>query len=185
MAALMFYILGTVSVLSALLAVTRRDAVTSAFWLIFCFVNVAGLFALLSAHLLAVLQILLYAGAIMVFFLFVIMFLGQAQPQRPGFLRPAVLGGGATVVATMLLLLRQVGDAGLGGFPELPEGYGGIEGVSDLLLRSHIFSFELTGLLLTVAVIGAVLLARRQAPGPRGTRVAQLDEPGEGVGADA
>ena len=60
----------------------------------------------------------------------------------------------------------------------MPEGYGGIEAVSDLLLTRYLFGFEMTGLLLTVAVIGAVLLARRNAPGPRGARPTP-------IGADA
>ena len=87
MEALFFYLLGGLSVLGAVAFVTRREAVPAAFWLVFCFLNVAALFALLSAHLLAALQILLYAGAIMVFFLFVIMLLGRRRAcrgPRPG-----------------------------------------------------------------------------------------------------
>ena len=79
MEGLFFYLFATLAVISALAMITRKDPVTSAFWLIFCFLNLAALFALLEAHLMAVLQVLIYAGAIMVFFLFVTMFLGKVQ----------------------------------------------------------------------------------------------------------
>ena len=84
MEGLFFYLFGTLAVISALATITRRDPVTSAFWLIFCFLNVAALFATLQAHLMAALQILIYAGAIMVFFLFVTMFLGRPSVAPRG-----------------------------------------------------------------------------------------------------
>lgn len=177
MAGLFFYLFGTVAVISALLMVTRRDPVTSAFWLIFCFLNVAALFATLQAHLIAVLQILIYAGAIMVFFLFVTMFLGKSKrsADRPG--RFTFVVAAATIGALALSLIRLLsGDPK--DFPAVGDGHGGIESVSELLLERYLFSFELTGLLLTVAVIGAVLLARREAPGSRGARVAKTSAAG-------
>jgi len=174
MEALFFYLFGTVAVLAALLTVTRREPVTSAFWLIGCFLSVACLFALLSAHFMAILQILLYAGAIMVFFLFVIMFLGKDRPVESTS-RHWFLIGMATVLAAGILMTRLVrGERGEAReFPELSGTFGGVEGVSELLLTEYIFGFELTGLLLTVAVIGAVHLARREAPGTRGSRSPQ------------
>jgi NADH:ubiquinone oxidoreductase subunit 6 (subunit J) len=95
------------------------------------------------------------------------MFLGKtkrsaARPNR-GLLGIALV----TVVAIGVFLFRLVDGAG-GKFPEVAADYGTIERVSELLLGNYIFPFELTGLLLTVAVIGAVLLARREAPGSRG-----------------
>ena len=164
-----FYFFATLAVLSALLTITRKDAVTSAFWLIFCFLSVAALFAMLSAHFMAVLQVLLYAGAIMVFFLFVTMFLGQerARVERSG--RAAMAIGLATLLGAAWGMSRVVrGEAS--DFPEVSETFGGIEWVSETLLTKYLLAFELTGLLLTAAVIGAVYLARREAPGARGTR---------------
>jgi NADH-quinone oxidoreductase subunit J len=168
MQGLFFYLFGTVAVLSALLTITRRDPVTSAFWLIFCFLNVAALFATLNAHFVAVLQILIYAGAIMVFFLFVTMFLGKAQraSERPS---PLVFGVGVITVAAIAGGLMRLVRGGQHSFVEVGEAYGSIEAVSRLLLEKYIFTFELTGLLLTVAVIGAVMLARREAAGARAT----------------
>lgn len=189
MEALFFYLFATVAVLAALLTVTRRDAVTAAFWLIFCFLCVAALFALLSAHFMAILQILLYAGAIMVFFLFVIMFLGKKEPKEGGGNRVVLLGGFATVVGLGVAMTRLLG-AESAAFETAPASYGAIEPVSELLLSRYLFAFEMTGLLLTVAVIGAVHLARREAHGSRGAKaradakLTRLNARGEG-GVDA
>jgi len=178
MEALFFYFFGTLAVLAALLTITRRDAVTSAFWLIFCFLSVAALFALLNAHFMAILQILLYAGAIMVFFLFVIMFLGERRRTVAPSNRPLQLAGFGALLFTGLLMTRFVRTEDAT-FAALPGSFGKIEPVSELLLTRYIFSFEMTGLLLTVAVIGAVHLARREAAGPRDTRTQRNAEKGE------
>jgi NADH-quinone oxidoreductase subunit J len=164
MEGLFFYVFATLATGSALLFVTRRSAIPAAFWLIFCFLNIAALFALLSAHLIAVLQILLYAGAIMVFFLFVVMLLGQsARVHRPAG-RPLAMVGAATIAAAALLTIRLLRRAPASALPALPEGFGGVTQVSDVLLTQYVFAFEATGLLLLVAVLGAVVLARRERP---------------------
>lgn len=169
MQGLFFYLFGTVALLSALLTITRRDPVTSAFWLIFCFLNVAALFASMGAHLIAALQVLIYAGAIMVFFLFVTMFLGKAQRavERPS---PVLFLIGLLTIGGVAGGLANFVRSGRHDFGEVGSAYGSIEAVSRLLLSQYLFTFELTGLLLTVAVIGAVLLARREARGSRGTK---------------
>lgn len=178
-----FYIFGTLSVIGALAMITRRDPVTSAFWLILCFLNVAALFAVLQAHLMAALQVLIYAGAIMVFFLFVTMFLGKTRRRAAGPNR-YLMGLGILSVLAMGGGIARIVTADTAVFGTVSEGYGSIESVSELMLRSYIFPFELTGLLLTVAVIGAVLLARRAAPGSRGTRETVLTQvAGEQQGA--
>jgi len=168
MEGLFFYLFATVAVISAVAMVTRKDPVTSAFWLIFCFLNVAALFATLSAHLMAVLQVLIYAGAIMVFFLFVTMFLGKTKRaiSNPN---PVLYGIALLTVVGISWFMIGLSGGERVPFPEVDGRHGTIEAVSELMLSEYIFPFELTGLLLTIAVIGAVLLARRQAPGSRGT----------------
>ena len=163
MEALFFYLFGTVAVICALAMVTRRDAVTSVFWLIACFLNIAAIFALLSAHLMAVLQVLVYTGAILVIFLFVTMFLGEADRfvTRRGRLVPLVAS--LTVICFGLVLSRLVG-ADHQQMGALPEGYGTVRAVSQKLLVDYLFLFEVVGLLLLVAVIGAVYIARRGKP---------------------
>ncbi len=187
MEGLFFYLFATLAVIAALAMVTRRDPVTSAFWLIFCFLNVAALFATLEAHLIAVLQVLIYAGAIMVFFLFVTMFLGRTKRASSG-THTALIGFALLTAAALVALLGRVVGSSPRAFLAAPEGFGTIEGVSETLLRHYLLPFEVTGLLLTVAVIGAVLLARREAPGMRGSReeVELLERDASvGGGADA
>jgi NADH-quinone oxidoreductase subunit J len=171
MEGILFYLFSTLAVLSALVTITRKDPVASAFWLVFCFLTIAALFAMLSAHFMAILQILLYAGAIMVFFIFVTMFLGQGKRQRGSTGWPLMLIALATVVVSGLLMMRAVRGTPRG-FPEVAGSYGSIERISELLFTRYFFGFEVTGLLLTAAVIGAVYLARRETPGSRGGRLA-------------
>ena len=176
MQAVLFYVFATLSVICALAMVTRRDAVTSVFWLIACFLNVAAIFALLSAHFLAVLQILVYAGAIMVFFLFVTMFLGDSSRIRVtrGRLVPVVAS--LTVLAFAALLMNFVGEdpRQMG---TVAATYGTVNAVSQKLLVDDLFLFEVVGLLLLVAVIGAVYIARKRS-GPK-----TLVDSGDGEGA--
>jgi NADH-quinone oxidoreductase subunit J len=173
MEGLFFYLLAACAIVSALLTVTRRDAVASAFWLIFCFLCIAGLFALLNAHLMAILQILLYAGAVMVFFLFVTMFLGKEVRTAGRGNRAAFLLGLASIAA-LWVLLGRVADGPATPFAAVAPSYGSLERVSELLLTRHLFGFELVGLLLTAAVIGAVHLARREQMGARAAREVRL-----------
>ena len=118
----------------------------------------------------AVLQILIYAGAIMVFFLFVTMFLGKTKRavSRSNPLLYAIAGATAVAIAIAMMSLMRGRPSE---FPASSEAYGTLEGVSHLLLSEYIVPFELVGLLLTVAMIGAVLLARREAPGARGAKI--------------
>lgn len=179
MEGIFFYIFGTLAVIGGLAMITRREPVTSAFWLIFSFLNVAALFAVLQAHLMAALQVLIYAGAIMVFFLFVTMFLGKTQRRAAGPNR-YLMGLGIVSILAMGGGIARIVTTDRAAFGPVADGYGSIESVSQLMLRHYLFPFELTGLLLTVAVIGAVLLARRAAPGSRGTREAVVKPiPGE------
>jgi NADH-quinone oxidoreductase subunit J len=161
MQAVLFYVFATLSVICALAMVTRRDAVTSVFWLIACFLNVAAIFATLSAHFLAVLQVLVYAGAIMVFFLFVTMFLGDSSRIRVSRGRLVPLLASLTVLAFAALLSRFVGEdprqMGV-----VSSTYGTVNAVSQKLLVDYLFLFEVAGLLLLVAVIGAVYIARKR-----------------------
>ena len=137
MEGLFFYLFGTLAVISALATVTRRDAVTSAFWLIFCFLCVAALFALLSAHFMAILQILHYAGAIMVFFLFVTMFLGKEKTKVGGGSRLLPLLALVTLIGAGLVM-TQLMRGGAEPFPEISASYGSIEWVSEELLVRYL-----------------------------------------------
>jgi NADH-quinone oxidoreductase subunit J len=163
MEAFLFYFCGASAVLSGLLMVTSRNAVVAACWLIAAFLNVAGIFATLSAPFLAVLQVLVYAGAIMVLFIFVIMMLqgpdliAERRRLRPWlwpFISLPVL---ATALAVAGLLRRApVVDFGDG----VSEDFGSPVQVAALLLNRYLLAFELISILLLVGIIGAVAMGR-------------------------
>ena len=131
--------------------------------LILSFFFVAALYVLLLAHTMAVLQILVYAGAIMVLFTFVIMLLNLSKKELGQETRtPAkaigVLAVGAIAVKTVIVVETQ---AGLVVRAPVPPGFGTVAAMGDTLFHNYLVPFELTGVLLLVAVVGAVILAKR------------------------
>jgi len=155
-----FYLLAGLTLLGAIATVTRRNPLVAAVWLVTTFLGLAGLFALLQAHFLALIQVLVYAGAIMVLFVFVIMVLGRAEDEPLGFFTAPVsklLGVGAVGVSTWLLCKA------LGSLPatEVKQGdFGTVRAAGNLLLGPYLFPFEAVSLLLLAAVLGAVALTR-------------------------
>lgn len=165
MPASLFYILAPLTILAGYVMITRRHPLTAAFSLVACFIGLAGLYAMLSAPLLAILQVLVYAGAIMALVVFVIMLLNVGEedlPAEPGIYWKTTL---AMLVMTpvfvlMVTAIRRLPTSGLG--PDVPASFGSIEEVGKLLFRTYGFPFELISLLLTVAVVGVVVLAKRK-----------------------
>jgi NADH-quinone oxidoreductase subunit J len=160
---MLFYVVAFLTVASALTVVLHRNPVYSALALVFTLFQIAVLFVMLDAHLIAFLQVIVYAGAIVVLFLFVIMLL-SLEPEEPLVgrltLRTAVLA-----MATLLTL--ELGAVTLGAQPAPaktpPEGFGSVASVAESLFTRHLLPFELTSVLLLVAVVGAVVMARRKA----------------------
>src|SRR5881394_1596216 len=107
---------------SALLCITRRSPIASALWLVVALFSIAALFVLLDAQFIAVLQVLVYAGAIMVLFLFVIMLLNLGRPGPSDIKGPLGLGGGVLLAGALLFLLRPLGHAAPPAAIQLPEG---------------------------------------------------------------
>jgi len=164
----LFYVFGALMLAGAVLTVTSRSAVNAAVWLVFSFVCASGIFALLSAPFLAILQILIYAGAIMVLFLFVIMMLqgpelkDERARRSPLTLAVQVLPAGALAV-TLLAWLARGGGAGFGGAAAVT---GTAEAVASLLLNRYLLAFEVISLVLLVAIIGALSLGRKEEDKP-------------------
>lgn len=158
-----FYSLGGVAVVTALLMVTRKNPIAAALWLVVCFFAFAGLFVTLSAHFLGVIQVLLYAGAIMVLFIFVIMLLNIGNEElRSRQLRfPVVLG-----VAAAVYFLVLVGVGLLKEFPfpfsQVAHDFGNAKPLGLLLFTRYLIPFELVSVLLLVAIVGAVVLGKRK-----------------------
>ncbi len=169
METVLFYLFGALTLATAVLCVTSRNAVVAAVWLIASLASSAGLFALLSAPLLAILQILVYAGAIMVLFLFVIMMLqGPELPQErrrrplPRLLLLALPPAAGVVIA--LAWAARLGLIPLA--PYDPARAGTMARVADVLLGRHLLAFELVSVILLVAIIGALALGRREEERP-------------------
>jgi NADH-quinone oxidoreductase subunit J len=169
--ALFFYVFGTVSVLGSLLVVVQRNPIYSVLAIILSFFGLAGLYVLLEAPFVAVVQIIIYAGAIMVLFLFVVMLLNVPREDaaewdrrhplyRPG---PVWLGTGlALLMAAQLywaLSRAMVGSSGVG---ERTMGVSSVRDLGRVLFTDYMFAFEVTSILIIVAMIGAVVLTRRQ-----------------------
>ncbi len=157
-----WWIIAIFTVAGAISTVTRRNNIAAVMSLVATFFGLAAMYAMLSAHFLAALQVLVYAGAIMVLFIFVVMVLNRDEPDRiawNGVLLKAFVGVPAIVYLTWTLgfYLRQVVPAN----PQTPpESFGTVEEVGRLLFTDYLFAFEGVSVLLLIAVIAAVVVAR-------------------------
>ncbi len=164
MGELLFLVIAVLTVVAALTVVLHPSPVKSALALVVTLFLLAVVFVLLEAHMIAALQIIVYAGAIMVLFLFVIMLLNlQADDPERGRRRAVLRGlawaGGALLALELALLVR---GAPIGAVDAAPPGYGGAASVARTLYTDFLLPFELTSILLLVAVVGAVVLAQKQ-----------------------
>jgi NADH-quinone oxidoreductase subunit J len=155
-----FWILAAFVTFFAVFTITRRNPVTAVMSLVGTFFGLAGIYATLYAHFLAVLQVLVYAGAIMVLFIFVVMILNREE-IAPLSLRPVRILG---VLAGVYLLVKFVDVVGVG-LPSsipgpLPDNFGTVASIGDLLFRDFLFPFEAISVLLLVAIVGGVVVSR-------------------------
>jgi NADH-quinone oxidoreductase subunit J len=162
MTTLFFWIFSVVVAGSALLAITRRNGVAAALWAASSFVGIAGIFVLLGAYFLAVVEVLVYAGAIMVLFLFVIMLLNLREADLRVIQGPRLHAGGALLAVLFLSgLVWTCRRAGL--FEAEIKGPIGETGtVAAPLFRDYVLPFEIVSFLLLAAMVGAVLLTKRR-----------------------
>jgi NADH-quinone oxidoreductase subunit J len=159
----LFFILAIVAIATAIGMLFSRSAVYAALYLVLNFSTVALFYVLLSAPFIAMSQISVYAGAIMVLFLFVIMLLGtELLPptgvlpwQRPVAIVLALLLAGE---ATYLLFVRGTSS---GSIPQPVETFGSPQAVGRALFNEYLLPFEITSILLLVAMVGAIVLARQ------------------------
>jgi NADH-quinone oxidoreductase subunit J len=165
----LFYLFATASVLCALGVVGQRNPMYSVLLLIGLLVSLAGLYVGLDSPFVAVTQIVVYAGAIMVLFLFVVMLLNTPREDvAPGAHLP--IPGGVKVYGTLLsvalgaTLIWALSRLGVVPFVQDPQAAARVASVRDigvLLFRDHAFSFEVTSILILVAMVGAVVLAKK------------------------
>ena len=173
MADILFYVFAAVAVGGAFGVVTGKSPVTSLLFMVMSLASVAGIYVLLEAHFLAAIQVIVYAGAIMVLFMFVIMLLNLGHEYHPdlrgglwAILAFATSGAMAGVLARQF---RGTEDAPLYGHFEgsaaidaaLRE-HGAVGVIARPLFTDYVVAFEITGILLLVAIVGAIVLAKRR-----------------------
>src|SRR5579884_3983151 len=160
----LFWAFGALAVGAALLCITRRNPVASALWLVVTLFAVAALFVMLDAQFVAVLQILVYAGAIMVLFLFVIMLLNLGRGGPNDLKGPVGLAVAAGLGAVLFLELRELArlPGGAGAVARAAAEQGMVAAVARPLFQTYLVPFEITSLLLLAALVGAVVLAKRR-----------------------
>lgn len=160
---IIFYLLASFTILTALFVVFSKNPIYSVLWLILCFFTIAGHFVMLNAQFLAVVHIIVYSGAIMVLFLFTVMLLNlnkETEPHKPLILKfAAVISGGALfliIVAAMKTTLTAPYIA-----PKLTEvGY--VKHIGIKLYKEYTLPFEVASILFLSAMIGSVVLAKKE-----------------------
>ena len=166
-----FYIFGLLAIASALAFVTRKSPVSAALWLVSVMFNLAALYVMMDAQFVGIIQVLVYAGAIMVVFLFVVMLLNLGHPDelsdsRGKWGRLAAGGVGIVLLAQIMVLARTRFLPSLqppvnpvfGGAPDR----GAVGMIAQPLFTEHLLAFELTSILLLAAIVGAVAIGRRK-----------------------
>jgi NADH-quinone oxidoreductase subunit J len=160
---IIFLVLAALAVLGAVSLILQRHPIHSALSLIVVMVALAGLYLLMGAEFVAAVQIIVYGGAIMVLFVFVIMLLNAGEEERTNFSKLATYAGIPLAVATAGLIaaaiVRSSGNLANAG----PAGtLTSTKTLSMLLFREFVYPFELTSFLILVAILGAIVLAQRE-----------------------
>ncbi|MFN9847953.1 MAG: NADH-quinone oxidoreductase subunit J [Alphaproteobacteria bacterium] len=172
--AIAFYLMSAVTLVAGFCVVSARNPVHSVLWLILAFFSAAGLFVLLGAEFLAMLLVVVYVGAVAVLFLFVVMMLDvDFTALRQGFARYMPLGLviGAFLAAEMILVSTAVATRGAAKDNDTPMASGAgvdisnVEAIGRVLYTDYIYFFQAAGLVLLVAMIGAIVLTLRHKPG--------------------
>lgn len=160
---LLFYTLSSLTIISALVVVFSRHPMYSVLSLIFCFFTIAGHYILLNAEFLAITHVIVYAGAIMVLFLFVVMLLNlnaETEPHKSPRLRLAAVISGGMLFITLIAALKTTE---LTGYEPPPSSFNGtVEHVGQRLFTDYLLPFEISSILFLSAMIGAVALAKKE-----------------------
>jgi NADH-quinone oxidoreductase subunit J len=166
MEAFFFLLLAAVSVFSALMVILQKNPVASVLFLVLTFFSLASLYIMLSAPFLAIIQIIIYVGAVMVLFLFVLMLLNLKRLQEGGL--PAMKITGVLVAGLLMVvvtaLLRAVAMPS-GSMTKAAEGLGTVENVGARLFTHYLLPLEIASFLLLAAIIGAIVLAKSREVG--------------------
>lgn len=159
-----FYSFATITVLMVIVMIVQKNPISSAICLVASFFSLAALYVMLEAHFVATLQILVYAGAIMVLFIFVIMLLNLKDDEliqdKINVKRLGVAFVGLTLFFFLALRFAKIPAAVFG---TTSENFGTAESIGKLMFSDYVIPFELIGILLLVGIVGAILLGRRES----------------------
>ncbi|WP_033073252.1 NADH-quinone oxidoreductase subunit J [Sphingopyxis sp. MWB1] len=196
-----FYLFASIVIASGAMVILARNPVHSVMWLILAFFNAAGLMLLAGAEFIAMLLVIVYVGAVAVLFLFVVMMLDiDFAELRAGFVRYLPLGALIAIILAAELIFA-VGAWSAGGVDlaarsaPMVSDMSNIEQIGALLYTRYIFLFEAAGIILLVAMVGAIVLTHRRRPGVRSQNISQqvrrrpqdatrLVDPGSGKGVE-
>lgn len=164
MSSVAFWVLSALAVGFAVLTVTRKNPLSAALSLVVCLMAIAGLFATLSAGFLFVIQLLVYAGGVMVLVIYVIMILNleEREIRLLGLSKPRAVLAIVAAAPVVVVLARVLATGAGGGAGRIPGGFGSIEAVAEALFTRYLFPFEVVSVLLLAAMVGAVVLALRR-----------------------
>jgi len=164
MTALFFWFFAAIMLGFACAVVCNRNPVASALSLVISFAGLAALFVLLDAYFLGVIQVLVYAGAVMVLFLFIIMLLDLKAEERRKFNTSVIIGGLVVAAAFVAELCAVIEELPFGNrtFPVIHGNLQDVQNVGALLFSSYNLPFQVVGVLLLVATIGVVILSKRE-----------------------
>jgi NADH-quinone oxidoreductase subunit J len=175
---ILFYAFAAVLVVAAIGVITARNPVHAALFLVFAFFNSAILWLLMEAEFLAIVLVLVYVGAVMVLFLFVVMMLDVNVAQmREGFTRYAPLGVLVAVIVVIeiasVVWVKNLGRVGAEAAPSLAvDGYSNTQALGELLYTKYLLPFELAAVILLVAIVAAISLTMRHRPGLKAQDIA-------------
>ena len=158
-----FYILAFLSVFSALMVVFSRKPVHSVLYIIFCFFTIAGHYILLNAQFLAAVHVIVYSGAIMVLFLYVIMMLNlnsEVEPHKSTMVKTAAVVSGGLMLLVLVAILK--GADGLVTSPGVDTQIGMVEKLGVVLYKQYLLPFEVSALLFLTAMVGATLIGKKE-----------------------
>src|SRR6185503_12938526 len=163
---ILFWILSVMALFSALMVITSKNPVYSVLWLVVTFFSISGHYILLNAQFLAIVNIIVYAGAIMVLFLFVIMLMNlnrETEPQKNRWIKMVSAIAGGCLLLVFVAALRKIdirnqvaevntGDIGL------------IKNLGKELFTTYVVPFEISSVLFLSAMVGAVVIGKKEAP---------------------
>jgi NADH-quinone oxidoreductase subunit J len=169
---LLFYLFGAILVASALGVITARNPVHCALFLVFAFLNSAVIWLLLEAEFLAITLVVVYVGAVMVLWLFVVMMMDiDVEKLRQGFTRYAPLGALIALIVVaqigIVVYVRNLGLPDTGAPVPKPAGYSNTAELGHLLYTQYLYPFEVAAVILLVAIVAAITLTMRRRPGQK------------------